>query len=313
MKLLITGGAGFIGHHLISLLLEVGAQDIHVIDIRKSDKVYDGKVRFWQGDIVETIRRNPEILAGVDIVFHLSWSSIPKSATQNPLADLNTNVASTLRLLDLCTSFQIKRFVFISTGGAIYGIPKHLPVSEDHPTDPISAYGITKLAVEKYLALFHRLYGLEYAIIRPSVPYGEFQNPFGNQGVIAVFLGKIIRNEPIEIWGNPDRIIRDFFHVSDLARACWLAAISDEPTGLYNIGGAIGISLTQLIDTIQFLVDSTHRIETKIMPARQFDVPALVLDISRARGHLNWSPEIEFITGLNQMWHWVQNYTKHVD
>ena len=306
MSILVTGGAGFIGSHLVPLLAEAGINDLRVIDLRRSSFMSRVGCKFYQGGLVEILSEQPEVLSGIDVVFHLAWASIHESSTRDPVWDINANLVSTIRLLEQCVLKGVKRVVFLSSGGTVYGLPKCLPISEDHPTEPISAYGISKLAVEKYLALFNRLHGLEYAILRPSVPYGEYQNPLGRQGAVAVFFGKILQHKPIVIWGDAEEIVRDFFHVADLARACVLAADSDRPTGIYNLGGGIGMSLASLIDVMRDIVGPMYPIEIQSLQPRPFDVPEIVLDISRASTVLGWKPEVDLASGLQRTWAWVR-------
>lgn len=307
MRVLVTGGSGFIGQHLSSLLAESGIEDLRVIDWRRPSIMGQNGCTFYQGGVVETITDQPEVLSGVDVVFHLAWTSIPESSTRDPIRDIVDNLVPTVWLLEQCVARGIRRVVFPSSGGAVYGVPEELPVTEDHPTVPISAYGISKLAIEKYLMLFHRLHGLEYTVLRPSVPYGEYQNPLGRQGAVAVFLGRILQGKPIVIWGSAEAIVRDFFHVADLARACVLAANSDRPTGIYNIGGGTGISLASLIEAMRDVVGPGYPVEIESLSPRPFDVPRIVLDISKATKFLDWRPEIDLTSGLERTWRWIRN------
>lgn len=307
MKVLVTGGAGFIGTHLVRLLLASGVGEVRIIDRRTPRNVGQGRhYVFHAGELTELIVDQPAILEGVDTVFHLAWASVPESSVQNPVRDVQVNVVSTVRLLEQCVAVGVRRVVFLSSGGAVYGEPSALPIPETHPTDPISAYGISKLAAEKYLALFHRLHGLEYVILRPSVPYGEYQNPFGRQGAVAVFCGRVAQGKPITLWGDAEAIARDFFHVSDLARACVLAAKSDRPTDIYNIGGGERISLARLIEAIADTVGPAYPVTTESLPPRPFDVPEVVMDISKAYTCLGWQPTIDLAFGLERTWRWIR-------
>jgi UDP-glucose 4-epimerase len=289
-------------------LLKQDVDLIEVVDVREPHFDVSSRVQFFQGELSSIIEHHPSVMRHVDVVFHLSWASIPESSTNDPLMDLELNVPPTLQLLQCCVTQKVNRIIFLSSGGAIYGIPDAVPITETHTTNPISAYGVTKLMVEKYLSLYHRLYGLQYTILRPSVPYGEFQNVFGRQGAVAVFLGKICQNQDIEIWGNPSTIVRDFFHADDLARACWLAANSEIPTGIFNIGGGVGVSLAALIDIMRKVVGSDKFPAIKLKPERPFDVPQLVLDTKHAKDVLDWSPQIDLETGISRMWEQLQTH-----
>ena len=186
----------------------------------------------------------------------------------------------------------------------MYGPPRSVPIPEDHPTEPISSYGIVKLAIEKYLALFHHLHGLDYAALRVSNPYGPYQNPSGQQGAISVFLNRIRTGQPITIWGDGS-VVRDYVYISDLVDALELAATMDTGSKLLNVGHGEGASLNELLEIMDGVVDATPEIE--YLPARSLDVPASILDVSRARFELGWSPGVDLMQGIARTWDWIQS------
>jgi UDP-glucose 4-epimerase len=244
-----------------------------------------------------------ESLVGVDVVFHLAWTSIHEVATRDPGADVTTNLLSSLRLISGCRQENVQRLVFLSSGGTVYGPARYLPVDENHPTDPISAYGITKLAVEKYLQMYHHLYGLPYMVLRPSVPYGPGQDPRRRQGAVVTFLSRIANHERLEIWGDGS-VIRDYFYIGDLIAAIVAAAQVDDPTErIVNIGGGRGYSLNDLIGVIESVVGKNAQVVYE--PGRPFDVPSLVLDTSRAKEVLGWAPQVELPRGIEHTWRWI--------
>ncbi|NOZ50158.1 MAG: NAD-dependent epimerase/dehydratase family protein [Chloroflexi bacterium] len=304
---LITGGHGFIGGHLLRRLSQIG-HPVTVLDRTPPPPwLHDtARARFLRGDLLDLVQQ-PDILRGIDTVFHLAWAHTPESATAHPVGDIQSNLISTIRLLQACAEQGVRRLIFLSTGGAIYGPVNTLPVPETHPASPISAYGVTKLATEKYIELYHHLHGLEYIILRPSVPYGPFQNPDGRQGAVAVFMGKILRGQPITFWGDGDAIVRDFFHVEDLTRACVLAMQYPASTGLFNIGGGTGVSLHELITLMREVVGLKQDVRVQQCPPRSFDVPRLVLDTTAARTQLGWHPTIPLAEGLQLTWQWYRD------
>ena len=304
---LVTGGCGFIGGHLTLHLSKLG-HDVLVFDRHPPPPWLIGlpRVRFIQGELLELLSAD-DWLQGVDAIYHLAWAHIPESATQHPVNDIQTNLVTTVRLLQAASERGVRRILFPSTGGAVYGLVQRLPVPEGHPKAPISAYGVTKLAAEKYIELYHRLHGLEYAILRPSVPYGPWQDPFGRQGAVAVFMGSILTGRPITIWGDGDAITRDFFHISDLIRAFVLAAHHPSETAIYNIGGGQAVSLNQLLNEIMQIADVERDVIIKRLPPRPFDVPQLVLDITRAREVLGWTPQTSLREGLKSTWAWYRD------
>lgn len=149
-----------------------------------------------------------EALEGIDVVFHLASTTLPKTSNDDPGYDVRSNVVDTIQLLEACVDAGVRKVIFASSGGTVYGVPERLPIKEDHPTNPISSYGIVKLTIEKYLGLFHYLYGLDYAALRISNPYGPYQDPAGQQGAISVFLHRILSGQPIAIWGDGE-IVRE--------------------------------------------------------------------------------------------------------
>lgn len=305
MKALIIGGNGFIGAHLVDALLGAG-HDVVVFDrypSRYSQPLPN--VRYITGDFANHGEVDAAV-DGVDWVFHLAYTTLPQTSNDDPVYDVRSNVIDTLQLLQSCREHRVKKFVFISSGGTVYGIPQQVPIREDHPTEPICSYGITKLTIEKYLNLYHRIYGFDYVVARVSNPYGEYQNPYSKQGAIGVFLGNILQGQPITIWGDGE-VVRDYVYIKDAVQALVLAAEydagPDEPR-VFNIGHGSGHSLNEIIREIKNVVDMP--VEVNYTPARQVDVPVNVLDISRATRYLEWHPQTDLAKGLAQTWKWVK-------
>jgi UDP-glucose 4-epimerase len=304
MKALVIGGNGFIGSHLVDKLAERG-WDIVVFDLyeRRYD-VLPPHVHFIRGDLNQAYLVR-EALTGVDTVFHLAWATIHEVSNQDPAADVTTNLIPTIHLLEACRNAGIRRVLFSSSGGTVYGPAQTWPIPETHPQNPVNGYGITKLAVEKYLYMFRHLYGLDYAILRPSVPYGPRQNPLARQGAVAVFLYRVAHGLPVTIWGDGS-VTRDYFYISDLAEA--LIASAEQELGeqrIFNIGGAEEVSLLQLLRLVEETVGQPARIEYG--PARQFDAPRIVLDTRLARQSLNWQPQVLLAEGLAKTWSWMSS------
>jgi UDP-glucose 4-epimerase len=302
MRALVTGGGGFIGSHLVSLLLKAGAEVVVFDRDGGARPTHAGSVHYVSADLLNRAAISTA-LAGVDVVFHLAWSGIPRSSNEDSSAHVSLNLVPTLVLFDACINLSVRRVVFLSSGGAVYGSVAELPITEEHPTRPISAYGVTKLAAEAYLEFYSRQHNLDYVILRPSVPYGEAQNIKRGQGAVGVFLNSAITGEPITLWGGRN-IARDFFYVGDLAKACLAAAHETVERGVYNIGGGRAITLGHLLDLVQ---DVTHtRLNVKVEPSRSFDPPSIVLDITRARHCLGWEPEVSILAGVERTWKWLR-------
>jgi len=305
LNCLVLGAAGFIGQHLCRTLVLQGYQ------VRGFDRspvkgvawpAIDGVV--WQSGDFSQQEDLYLALADIDIVFHLISTTIPKTSNEQPSIDLQQNVAATLGLLDQLVRLPaLPRLIFISSGGTVYGIPCSIPINEGHATNPLCAYGVGKLAIEKYIALYHHLYGLDYLILRLANPYGEQQLTSRGQGVIPVFLSKALRGEPLEIWGD-GHVIRDYLYIDDLCRALLLAADYAGAQRIFNIGSGQGFSLNDLIEMMRTLLKKD--ILCRYLPGRACDVPVNVLDVTLARQHLGWQPTISLEAGLARTLAWLQ-------
>ena len=240
-----------------------------------------------------------DLLAGASVVYHLAWRYLPAVSNRHIEAEAQENVPGTLRLLRLCAEAGVRRVVFFSSGGSIYGPARALPIAETHPTEPLTAHAVSKLAVEKYLDIIARTDGLDYVILRPGNPYGPYQDPDGGQGAIAAFMARAARGEPLEVWGDGE-VVRDYLYVGDLACAALLAANTPHSRAVYNIGSGVGRSLNEVIAAIETVVGRT--LEVHRLPARPSDTPVNILDITRARQALGWSPQTSFADGLRNTW-----------
>lgn len=303
MNTLILGGNGFIGSHLADKLLREGHR-VRVFD--KYEEHYRrplAGVDYRFGDFGNR-GLLAEALDGVDMVFHLISTTLPKTSNDDPVFDVQSNVVEALFLMEQCVEKKVKKVVFTSSGGTVYGRPTTLPVPEDSTTDPECSYGITKLAIEKYLALFHHLHGLDYTVVRPSNPYGDRQNPNGIQGAIPVFLGKVAKGEPIEIWGDGE-VVRDYIFIDDLIEGIYRASMARATSHIFNLGSGAGCSLNDIVAVIRAVTGLEARIEYK--EKRTFDIPAIYLDITRAKKELSWAPVTSLESGIESTWRFIQN------
>jgi UDP-glucose 4-epimerase len=304
--ILVTGGNGFIGSHLVNQLAASKQHRVTVFDLypRPYDVLPDG-VRYIQGTLGNAnLIRQALVDQGIDVVYHLAWSTIHETALKNPAADIELNLIPSVNLLEACLDAGIKQFVYLSSGGTVYGIPEALPIREDHPTRPISAYGVTKLTVEKYVQMYSYLHGMNYIIFRPSVPYGPYQNPHRRQGAVSVFIYHALRGEPVTIWGDGE-VQRDYFYVDDLTRA--LLDALDSPAAVnavINLGGAEVYTLNQLVAAIEQTLNV--KIQIRYESARNFDVPRLQLDTRVASEVLYWQPEISLSEGIARTAKWIK-------
>lgn len=306
MNCLVLGGAGFIGSHLVDALAGKGHR-VRVFDLPNiSTENLDGcrgGIEIHGGDF-ENRRAVSEALEGMDVAVHLVSTTLPGPSNENPAYDVETNVIGSIRFLEEAIRQGVGKIVFVSSGGTVYGIPEVLPIPETHPTHPICSYGITKLAVEKYLALFHHLYGLDYTILRLGNPYGERQRSASVQGAVAVFLGRLLRNEAISVWGDGN-VARDYFHVSDLTRALLLAVEGNPPSRVYNVGSGRATSLLDILETVEAVTGLKPTV--RFTEARKLDVPVNCLDITRIEQETGWKPAVSLTEGVDRTWAWMRS------
>ena len=297
MKVLVTGGAGFIGSHVVDLYLENGYEVVVVDDLstgRASN--LNPAATFYQVDI-----RSPE-LAGVfekerpDVVNHHAAQMDVRRSIVEPVFDAEVNVVGSIRLLELARTHGVQRVVYISTGGAVYGEPEYLPCDEMHPINPICQYGASKHTVEHYLYLYHHLYGLNYTVLRYPNVYGPRQDPHGEAGVVAIFTGKMLRGEQARVNGDGKQE-RDFVYVGDCARAN-LLALQKERDGIYNLGWGYGTNINQIFDTLS---EITHYQRPRVHgPAIPGETSRIYLSAEKARRELGWQPQVSLEQGLEK-------------
>jgi UDP-glucose 4-epimerase len=302
-KVLILGGAGFIGSHLAEILAdsyEVTVFDRARISLRNLDSCRD-RIHVIAGDFTNAAEI-ADVVAGMDIVFHLIWSTLPATSNQNPAYDLETNVIPFLHLLSSLRNHQVKRLVFISSGGTVYGDPQRLPICEEAATRPRCSYGITKLTAEKYLEMHCQLHGQDAIVARLANVYGERQEWRKGQGLVMVALQRALSGEPLEIWGDGNAV-RDYIHVSDVVIALKKLIPYRGDHRLFNIGSGRGHSVMEIVNAVHAV--SGRRPQVRFLPGRALDVSASVLDNSRACSELDWLPRLDLENGMRQVFNWL--------
>lgn len=310
MRCCVIGGAGFLGSHLVSALRGTGRD---VLVVGRSDReaiALPPGVAYLQGDI-----RNRDFiadaLAGTEELVDLAYSSVPKTSFENPVQDIVDNLPGSVALFDVASGLNLRKMVFVSSGGTVYGEALQLPVPETHPTNPISPYGITKLALEKYAQVYHRMRQLPVLCVRPSNPYGERQRPYVGQGFIATAMASMLSGREIRVFGQQGTI-RDYIYVQDVAEALICALDRGLPGESYNIGSSVGLSNSEVLSEISrvALASGVQPRITHVEP-RSFDVSANVLDVNKLRTLSGWQPRTGFAEGIARTWDWYRKNSGH--
>ena len=302
---LVTGGAGFIGSHLVDELLNSGRRVIVVDDLSSGQlKNINSNCVFMHGDITSDALDSIFEKEKPSLVFHLAAQSSVAISSNKPLLDASTNILGTLKILENCNKHGVKKLIYSSTGGAIYGEPPELPVDESTAPRPISNYGVSKFQGEQFIELYHKLHNVNYCILRYANVYGPRQDGNGEAGVIPIFATLIQDGKQPTIFGTGEQK-RDFISVHDVVRANMLA-ISNGKNSTYNIGSSVMYSVNQIYDLIKDHYGFTK--EALTGAPRTGDVFEISLDYAKAKKELEWEPEIDFENGLQETLQYIQTH-----
>jgi UDP-glucose 4-epimerase len=305
VRVLVVGGCGFIGSHVVDRLAANG-HTVRVLD--KHSERYRAPVAgvdYFVGSFMDRMTL-VEALTGVEAVFHLAGTTFPGTANLDPIADVKDNLIGTVGMIETMLDMDIRRILFLSSGGTVYGPSLGEAIAEDHPLLPVSSYGIVKLAIERYLDMFARTRRLTPVVIRASNAYGPRQAHVGVQGVVSTLLQRLRHGEPVEIWGD-GTVIRDYLYVEDLARLC-VAAGCSERTGVFNAGSGRGTSLNEVVEILSKVTGCT--INPTYRPGRAVDVQRSVLDVSSARIAFGWQAQVSLEVGISETWKWLNDTTR---
>lgn len=293
---LVIGGSGYIGSHLVPQLIAAGR---HVTVLGRSlTPRYELPVGavYVAGDFSQ-LGLISRLLDNHQEVIHLAYATVPNTSFENPLGDLLQNLPPTVQLFSEAADRGTK-LVLVSSGGTVYGEARELPIQENHPTKPISPYGVTKLTLENYAYLYAATHGLKYVCIRPANAYGVDQRPFTGQGFIATAMASAMRGIPIKIFGQHGTV-RDYLYVSDLASGIVKVLANGHLSETYNLGSGIGLNNAEVIEVLKPLM---HEIGCKVqvdnLPERTFDVKANVLDSTKLQMDTGWKPRVGLNEGL---------------
>jgi UDP-glucose 4-epimerase len=298
MKVLVTGGAGFIGSHVVDQFVNQGNEVVVVDDLSTGRLAnLNPAATFYELDI-----RSPELAAVFererpDYVNHHAAQMDVRRSIVDPLFDADVNIRGSINLLENARQFLVKRFIYISTGGAVYGEPVYLPCDEAHPINPICPYGASKHTVEHYLYMYQQNYGLDYNVLRYPNVYGPRQDPHGEAGVVAIFTGQMLDNKQVTINGDGEQE-RDFVYVGDCARANLLVTTGSQVNQIYNLGFGIGTNINEIFRVLKKVTG--YRQEAVHGPAKLGETRRIYLDAGKARQELGWEPSVGLEEGLEE-------------
>ena len=305
MKVLVLGASGFIGTHLCSALLE---NKYYVRGFSRTLSPYlqvllEGHKNFeWYLGDWGNAQDLTKAMLDIDVVFQLISSTTPINSTNNVLNGFHESIDNTFLLLDTMRLCSVNKIVYLSSGGSVYGEQSIIPTPETALTNPISPYGIAKLAVEKIIHMHHHLYGLSYCIFRPSNVFGPRQNLRKNQGVISIFIRKVLESQPIEIWGS-GKIRKDYIYVDDCINAL-LQSLSYSDSSLFNLGSGVGVSLGEIANRIFQVHGSSVDIIYK--PSISHDVHLSILDTTKLKQTLDWECKKDLESAIQSTYQYIK-------
>jgi len=305
MRCCLIGGSGFIGSHLASLLTASG-RELTVVGRRAAPirKLPLG-AKYVCGDYgnQELLRT---LISQTDEIVDLAYATVPQTSFADPIFDIQANLPPNVSMLRRAAEARLRRVVVVSSGGTVYGMARSLPINEEHPTDPIAPYGITKLTIEKYGLMFHRLTGLPVVIVRPGNAFGPGQIPEAGQGFVATAIARVLSKRDVTIYGQ-EGTIRDYVHVTDVASGIISALEHGQPGCCYNIGTGVGKSNLEVLRAIETLASvHGHRIELRVGEPRGFDVPVNILDSGKLREVSGWTARVSFEAGIEETWNFLE-------
>jgi UDP-glucose 4-epimerase len=303
MNILVTGGAGFIGSNVVDRYIGLGHKVVIIDNLSSGKKEnINPKAIFYKIDIrdkkVEEVFKKHRF----DMInLHAAQMDVRKSV-EDPINDADINVIGLLNMLQNAIKYKVKKVIYISSGGVVYGQPKKMPPKEDYPFDPESPYGVTKTVGEFYIRYYAKVYGLKFTALRYSNVYGPRQNPHGEAGVVAIFSNRLLKNEHINIFGDGSQT-RDYVYVGDVVEANVLALIKGNNES-FNIGTGKRTSVNELYLKLSKITNSKKKLE--YMPARKGELAENYLNAKKAKDQLGWVPKVKIDAGLKKTFEWVK-------
>lgn len=308
MNIIVLGAAGFIGTNLAIKLSAEGTNRLTLVD--RDPKYFETlkemnlpNVNLVSSPLSQETNFD-ELLKDQEIVYHLISTTVPTTSNQQIPLELNSNVVLTAQILDSCVRTGVKRVIFISSGGTVYGREKDCPISEDTATNPITSYGIQKITIEKLLYLYEYLHGLDYRVIRLANPYGPYQRPNGVLGAVTTFTYEALCDKAINVFGDGS-VVRDFIYIDDAITAIVTIANSDAPYRTFNVGSGRGTSIRKVLTLIQKVVQ--HSMNVNYLPGRSVDVPVNFLDVNRYESCFGRIPSRKLEEGIRETANFLLN------
>ena len=307
MKILVTGGAGFIASHIVDALIDEGHEVVIIDNLTTGREInINPKAIFYKIDVRDDLSSIFE-KHKFDVVNHHAAQIDVRRSVNDPIYDANVNIIGTLNLLQNCVKYNVKKFMFASTGGAVYGEQDYFPADENHKQQPLSPYGISKLAVEKYIYFYKEVHGLKYTILRYANIYGPRQNPLGEAGVVCIFLDKILAGDQPIINGSGEQT-RDYVYVKDVVKAN-LLTLNDEESEIYNVGTGIETSVNKLFELIN--ENFENKIKEVHGPAKPGEQMRSVITSDKLFKKFGWKPSTLLKDGLKETINYYKSISIH--
>ncbi len=298
MKVLVTGGAGFIGSNIVDLLISMGYPVVVLDDLSTGKASHvNKKASFYRVDITDIGIRDIFEKEKVECVVHQAAQVQVRRSIVDPVFDARINILGSINLLECCRDNGVEKFIYASSGGAVYGEPRYLPADEEHPIDPLSPYGASKYIVEKYLCVYKEVHGLDYIVLRYGNVYGPRQDPYGEAGVIAIFANKLLHGEAPTVFGDGTQT-RDFVYVQDVSKANLLAIEKNVKNEVFNIGSGKETSVNEVFETIQGILKTN--VKANFDPPIKGEIRRTYVSIDRAEKRLGWKPEVDIREGIQR-------------
>lgn len=307
-RVTVLGGLGFMGSHVCRELInrghavrifdKVGASDVQVKDFESHVEIRGGDVS-RPDDVLNAI-------SDTDVVINLIHTTVPGSSMKDPSFDITSNVVAAAAWLQRLGQTRVRKILYVSSGGTVYGVPEIVPITEDHPTNPICSYGITKLAIEKYTAMYAKIFDVDYCLLRPSNVYGPGQQLHIGQGVVGVLANRALNGERLDVWGSGDDQ-RDYLFIDDFVRAVMALVVYQGSQRVFNVSSGRGHSVNEILSILRKQLTTFP--EVAHVQERGFDVPVNVLDRSRIRAETDWQPSVDLEAGIARTVEWLKKQT----